>query len=71
VRLVGKGRWERSPEGAWKLLDFSVDRFEVLDASSLSEVLDTVRNIPDNGLTDNAKIYVDLMALRLGDEGMH
>lgn len=71
VRLIGRGRWERSPEGAWKLLDFSVDRFEVLDDSRLSDVLDKVRSIPSNGLTKNTKIYDDLMALRLGGEGLH
>lgn len=71
VRLVGNGRWERSPEGAWKLLDFAVDRFEVLDDSSLSEVLDSVRNIPDNGLTNSPDVYNDLMSLRLGREGLH
>lgn len=71
VRLIGSGRWERSPEGAWKLLDFSVGRFEVLDDSSLSDVLDTVRNVPNNGLTNNAKIYDDLTSLRFGGEGLH
>lgn len=71
VRLVGSGRWERSPEGAWKLLDFSVDRFEVLDDSSLSDVLDSVRSIPDNGLTNNPNLYDELMSLRLGGEGLH
>jgi hypothetical protein len=71
VRLIGSGRWERSPEGAWKLLDFSVDRFEVLDDSSLSEVLASVRNIPDNGLTNSPNIYDDLMSIRFGGEGLH
>lgn len=71
VRLVGNGRWERSPEGAWKLLDFSVDRFEILNDSSLSNVLDSVRSIPDNGLINSTSVYDDLMALRLGGEGLH
>ena len=71
VRLIGKGQWGRSPDGVWKLLGFSVDRFEILDDSSLSDVLDTVRNISDNGLTSNTNIYDDLMSLRLGGEELH
>jgi hypothetical protein len=71
VRLIGKGRWERNHDGVWKLLDFSVDRYEILDNSSLSDVLSSVRNIPDAGLGSNANIYDDLMSLRLGGEGLH
>jgi hypothetical protein len=71
VRLIGSGRWARSPEGVWKLLEFSVDRFEVLDDSSLTEVLESLRDIPDNGLTSSANIYDDLMSLRLGGEELH
>lgn len=71
VRLVGTGRWERNPDGAWKLLGFSVDRFEILDDSTLSQVMDTIRNVPENGLTDNSNVYDDLMSLRLGSEELH
>jgi hypothetical protein len=71
VRLVGSGRWERSPDGSWKLLDFNVGSFQVLDEASLTDVLENLREIPGNGLTNNANIYDDLMSLRLGDEELH
>lgn len=71
VRLIGSGRWERSPDGSWKLLDFTVASFHVLDDASLSNVLDTLREIPENGLMGNANIYDDLMSLRLGGEELH
>jgi hypothetical protein len=71
VRLVGSGRWERSPDGIWKLLDFNVSSFQVLSDASLSDVLASVREIPDNGLSDSANIYDDLIALRLGGEELH
>lgn len=71
VRLVGSGRWERNPDGAWKLLDFTVDRFEILDDSSLSEVLASVRDIPGNGLNNNSGVYDELMSLRRGGEEIH
>jgi hypothetical protein len=71
VRLVGSGRWERSPDGIWKLLDFTVGSFQVLDDANLSELLDSVRQISDNGLSNNVNIYEDLMSLRLGGEELH
>jgi hypothetical protein len=71
VRLVGSGRWERSTDGSWKLLDFTVNNFQVLDNASLTDVLGTFREIPNNGLMSSSNIYDDLMSLRLGDEEMH
>lgn len=68
VRLYGSGRWERHPEGAWKLLAFTVERYELLDDASLAEVLDEIRSIQrasDDG------VYDELMALRLNQDGIH
>jgi hypothetical protein len=71
VRLVGSGRWERSPDGIWKLLDFTVGSFQVLDDASLTDVLEALREIPNTGLTTSTNIYDDLMNLRLGGEELH
>jgi hypothetical protein len=71
VRLIGSGRWERNPDGIWKLLDFTVDRFEILNDSSLTEVLESLREIPENGLSNSANVYDELMSLRLGGEELH
>lgn len=71
VRLIGSGRWERSPDGGWKLLDFTVGSFHVLNDASLTEVLESLREIPDNGLINNANAYDDLMSLRLDGEELH
>jgi len=68
VRLFGSGRWERHPEGAWKLLAFTVDRYELLDDAALGEVLVEIRSIP--GLSGEA-VYDELMALRLGEDDIH
>lgn len=70
IRFHGSGRWERQTEGAWKLLDFRVDRFEVLDESPLSEVLSELRAMP-NGISDNPDAYEDMMRLALGDREIH
>jgi hypothetical protein len=71
VRLTGSGRWERSPDGSWKLLDFTVDNFQVLEDASLTDVLKTLRELPDNELMHRDGLYDDLMSLRSSDEEMH
>lgn len=71
VRLVGRGRWERHPDGAWKLLSFTVDRYDILDDAPLSQVLADIRGVADNGLMGDEAIYDELMSLRLGEDGVH
>lgn len=71
VRLVGSGRWERHPDGTWKLLEFRVDRYEVLDERPLAEVLADVRALPNNDLAHDQDVYGSLIDLRLGDGDIH
>lgn len=53
VRLFGNGRFERLPNGVWKMHDFRVDRFEKLDGRTIAEALETVRSLPGNRLMDS------------------
>ncbi len=46
VRLFGNGRFERQPDGVWKMLDFKVDRFEKLDDRSIGDAFARVRSLP-------------------------
>jgi len=71
VRLYGSGRWERHPDGAWKLLSFKVDRYEVLDEAPLASVFADVRAAMQDGGDRSRTAYADLMALRLGDGDVH
>ena len=71
VRLFGSGRWERHPDGAWKLLSFTVDRHEVLDDAPLTDVLADIRATPANGLVADPAIHDELMTLRLGEDELH
>lgn len=68
VRLYGNGRFERQPDGVWKMLDFRVERFELLDNRTVAEALEAVRNVPGNGLMD-AEAYRDIARLRVEEEG--
>lgn len=49
VRLFGNGRFERQPDGFWKMLDFRVDRFEKLDDRVIADALARVRSLPGGG----------------------
>jgi hypothetical protein len=71
VRLFGNGRWERHPDGAWKLLNFTVDRYEVLDEASLADVLSSIRAAPGNDLMTNEESYAQMISLRLGEDEIH
>jgi hypothetical protein len=70
IRVIGSGRWERRPDGAWKLLDFRVDRFVVLDESPMDQVLRDIREIPDNPLMDRSA-YRDVFDLGSDGEALH
>lgn len=50
VRLHGNGRFERQPDGKWKMLDFKVDRFEKLDERLPKDFLTELRAIQGNDL---------------------
>lgn len=50
VRLHGNGRFERLPDGIWKMLDFRVDGFELPDEKSLPDAVSTLRRVAGGGL---------------------
>lgn len=69
VRMHGNGRFERQADGTWKMTDFRVDRYEVLDGRSVNDVLDAVRAVAGNRLMD-ASAYHDLAALHADEDGV-
>lgn len=69
VRLFGEGRWERHPEGSWKLLDFRVDSFEPLDDAPLADVVRDLRRLGDSQTSGSH--FDDLMRLRGNDGDAH
>lgn len=70
IRFTGNGRWERQVDGAWKLLDFRVDHFDVLDNSPLPEVLNDLRALPSK-IANNPNAYYEMMNLGLDDGETH
>jgi hypothetical protein len=63
VRLHGNGRFERQKDGVWKMLDFKVDRYTVLNDRTVAETLAAIRRVPDNGLMES-NAYEDLRKVR-------
>jgi hypothetical protein len=49
IRLSGKGKWSRPPNGAWELLEFKIYDFEPLNNDELQQVLERMRRIPGSG----------------------
>jgi len=45
VRLYGRGRWQRSPDGRWTVERFLVDSFEPLNRAPLINVIANLRKI--------------------------
>jgi hypothetical protein len=67
VRLHGNGKFERQADGVWKMDDFKVDRYEVLDERSLAETLTLVRTVPNNGLMEPDRYHL-VSSLRIGGD---
>ena len=63
IRMFGNGRFERQPDGMWKMSDFKVDRYERLDERPIGEALTLMRAVPGNRLMD-ADSYRDVAAMR-------
>lgn len=45
VRVSGRGIWERSPEGAWKLKKLKIELFQELDTANAGEVVARLQSI--------------------------
>jgi hypothetical protein len=44
IKLSGSGKWERDIEGKWNLVSFTVDSYEVLDETTLSQTVLAMRS---------------------------
>lgn len=55
VRIAGRGKWRRTEERSWELEKFDIKTFELLDETSLVDVITAMRAIEGsdwNGLDD-------------------
>jgi len=68
VRLYGEGRWDRSPDGEWNLINFMVNSFEVLENKSLSETVIALRGL--EGKWGKDSLY-EILKYRNSDKDDH
>ena len=66
VRVEGNGRWFRDAMGEWGMKAFTISSFNVLDDSTLSEVIATLRQAPGQWKGQPGTIAA-LAALRHGE----
>jgi hypothetical protein len=64
LRLHGRGRWRRTPDGTWEVVDFRAGAFDVLDNASLIEAAERLRQAGGFGHRDAAEAWRELRALR-------
>src|ERR1700733_8008523 len=52
IRAHGKGKWFRNEQGIWEMKYFDIHSVEDLHATTLSDAVKRLREIPDNGLME-------------------
>jgi hypothetical protein len=67
IRVSGKARFMRDRDGAWKQLNFRAIKFEELDDSSLTQVIERGRGMEGNGWLRIDRPLAELTRLRSED----
>lgn len=49
VRVAGNGKWRRNADRMWELEEFNVTSWELPGAAPLDEMVNTLRDVPENG----------------------
>ena len=64
LRVSGDGRWEREASGKWKLIQFDINEFRLLDDAPISEVVEKLRNVKGSGWKQFDDPFAEIMRLR-------
>lgn len=68
LRVRGDGTWERSADGAWKVKQFHIINFEVLNDAPLTDVVKQLRAVKGSRWKDFEDPWAELRRLR-GNDG--
>jgi hypothetical protein len=66
IRVHGRGKWYRNPEGKWEMHWFDILQFEELSDASLLDVVGKLRSVPDNDLMKSKNPLGDMLKIRHG-----
>lgn len=64
VRVAGSGKWRRTQDGVWELDGFDVKSFELLDDTSLGNILADMRQVEGSGWNQLDEPQLKLQTLR-------
>jgi len=68
IRLIGKAKWRRTPEGEWALDAFKVEDFEQLTAGNLLEDIARIRLMNPGRWVDADAPWEELDQVRYGED---
>jgi hypothetical protein len=68
IRVYGRGKWYRSPTGKWYLDLFDISSFEVLDDSSVPDIVSKLRALPNNPLMSSEDPLEEMRKIRHGND---
>jgi hypothetical protein len=71
LRAYGNGKWVREEDGTWRLMEFYIEDFEVLDDSPLQEVIGRLRAAEGSTWGDNPDAMNDILKLRRDPKDQH
>jgi len=71
VRLHGRGKHTRGQDGRWRLEAFRAHSFEMLNDTSLVEVIEHLQSVPGSEWGLSADPAAEILAMRRDDETAH
>lgn len=71
VRVHGSGKWVREESGTWKLEQFDITEFEVLDDSPMTDVVVELRAVEGSTWHESDDALSDILGLRRDERDRH
>lgn len=68
IRVYGRGKWYRNPNGKWSLDLFDIFSFEELEDASVPEIVSKLRAIPGNPLMSSDDPLEEMRRIRHGND---
>jgi hypothetical protein len=71
IRVHGNGKWVREENGIWKLEQFDISEFEVLDDSPMEDVVNQLRAVEGGTWHESDGVLSDILGLRRDNRDRH
>lgn len=71
IRVHGSGKWVREENGSWKLEQFDISDFEVLDESPMVDVVSKLRAVEGSTWHESEDALTDILGLRRDERHHH